>query len=68
MFAISALAVYGIMIAGYSSNSKYAFLGALRSAAQMVSYEVYIGFIVVTVMLCAGTTNRTGIVKAQEGV
>ncbi len=68
MFAISALAVYGIIIAGQSSNSKYAFLGALRSAAQMVSYEVSIGFIVVTVLLCAGTTNRTGIVKAQEGV
>lgn len=68
MFAISALAVYGIMRAGQSSNSKYAFLGALRSAAQMVSYEVSIGFIVVCVRRCAGTTNRTGIVKAQENI
>jgi len=67
-FAISSLAVYGIMIAGWSSNSKYAFLGALRSAAQMVSYEVSIGFIVVSVLRCAGTANLTGIVQAQEEV
>lgn len=67
-FAVSSLAVYGIMIAGWSSNSKYAFLGALRSAAQMVSYEVSIGFIVVSVLRCAGTANLSGIVRAQEEV
>jgi len=68
MFAVSSLAVYGIMIAGWSSNSKYAFLGALRSAAQMVSYEVSIGFIVVSVLMCAGSANLTDIVRAQEEV
>ena len=68
LFAVSSRAVYGIMRAGWSSNSKYAFLGALRSAAQMVSYEVSIGFIRVTVMLCAGSANLTKIVEAQEGV
>jgi len=67
-FAISSLAVYGIMIAGWSSNSKYAFLGSLRSTAQMVSYEVSIGFIVVSVLMCAGSANLTEIVKAQENV
>lgn len=67
-FAVSSLAVYGIMIAGWSSNSKYAFLGALRSAAQMVSYEVSIGFIVVSVLMCAGSANLTEIVRAQEDV
>lgn len=67
-FAVSSLAVYGIMIAGWSSNSKYAFLGALRSAAQMVSYEVSIGFIVVSVLMCAGSGNLTEIVRAQEEV
>jgi len=67
-FAVSSLAVYGIMIAGWSSNSKYAFLGALRSAAQMVSYEVSIGFIVVSVLMCAGSANLTEIVRAQEEV
>lgn len=65
-FAVSSLAVYGIMIAGWSSNSKYAFLGALRSAAQMVSYEVSIGFIVVSVLRCAGSANLSEIVRAQE--
>jgi len=67
-FAVSSLAVYGIMIAGWSSNSKYAFLGALRSAAQMVSYEVSIGFIVVSVLMCAGSANLTEIVRSQEEV
>merc|ERR1712127_249708 len=65
LFAISALSVYGIIIAGWSSNSKYPFLGALRSVAQMISYEVSIGFIVVTVALCAGSFNLSKIVLAQ---
>ena len=57
LFAISSLGVYGIIIAGWASNSKYAFLGALRSAAQMVSYEVSMGFVIVTVLLCVGSLN-----------
>lgn len=68
LFAISALSVYGIIRAGWSSNSKYAFLGALRSAAQRVSYEVSIGFIRVTVILCAGSLNLTDIVESQSSV
>ena len=68
LFAISSLGVYGVIIAGWASNSKYAFLGALRSAAQMVSYEVSIGFVMVTVLLCAGTLNLTGIVNAQRTI
>ena len=68
LFAVSSLGVYGIIISGWSSNSKYPFLGALRSAAQMVSYEASIGFIIVTVILCAGTLNLSGIVFAQSHV
>ena len=66
LFAVSSLGVYGIIISGWSSNSKYPFLGALRSAAQMVSYEASIGFIIVTVILCAGTLNLSEIVFAQS--
>lgn len=68
LLAVSALGVYGIILSGWSSNSKYAFLGALRSAAQMVSYEVSIGFILITVVLCAGSFNLSSIVLAQEKV
>ncbi len=67
IFAISSLGVYGVIMGGWASNSKYPFLGALRSAAQMVSYEVSIGFVIITVLLCAGTLNLTGIVEAQRG-
>merc|ERR1712228_962912 len=68
IFSISSLSVYGILLAGWSSNSKYPFLGALRSAAQMISYEVSIGFIIVTVSLCAGSFNLSEIVNAQESI
>ena len=68
LFAVSALSVYAIRIAGWASNSKYAFLGALRSAAQRVSYEVSIGFVRRTVLLCAGSLNLSAIVLAQESV
>ena len=68
LFMISSLGVYGIIIAGWASNSKYAFLGALRSAAQMVSYEVSMGFVIVSVLLCVGSLNLTDIVRAQEHV
>src|SRR6202041_942602 len=67
LFAISSLGVYGVIIAGWASNSKYAFLGALRSAAQMVSYEVSIGFVLITVLLCVGSLNLTQVVIAQSG-
>lgn len=67
IFAISSLGVYGIIISGWASNSKYAFLGAIRSSAQMVSYEVSIGLVIVCVLLCVGSLNLGDIVTAQEG-
>ncbi|MDE2465712.1 MAG: NADH-quinone oxidoreductase subunit NuoH [Alphaproteobacteria bacterium] len=66
LFAVSSLGVYGVIVAGWASNSKYAFLGALRSAAQMVSYEVSMGFVIVTVLLCVGSLNVTAVVEAQR--
>ena len=68
LFGISSLGVYGIITSGWSSNSKYAFLGALRSAAQMVSYEVSIGFIIICIVLCVGSFNLTEIVIAQKNI
>src|SRR6202043_906788 len=65
IFAISSLMVYGVIMAGWSSNSKYPFFSALRSAAQMVSYEVSIGFVLITVLICAGSLNLSAIVEAQ---
>jgi NADH-quinone oxidoreductase subunit H len=68
IFAVSSLGVYGVLTSGWASNSKYAFLGALRSAAQMVSYEVSIGLIIISVLLCAGSLNLSKIVLAQEDI
>jgi len=68
LFSVSSLSVYGLIMAGWSSNSKYPFLGSLRSAAQMISYEVSIGFIIVNVCICAGSFNLSNIVIAQEKV
>ena len=67
LLAISSLGVYGVIMGGWASNSKYPFLSALRAAAQMVSYEVSIGFVIITVLLCAGSLNLTAIVAAQDG-
>ena len=66
LLAVSSLGVYGVIMGGWASNSKYPFMGSLRSAAQMVSYEVSIGFVIITVLLCAGSLNMTDIVKAQQ--
>jgi NADH-quinone oxidoreductase subunit H len=66
VLAISSLGIYGIIMAGWASNSKYPFMGALRSAAQMVSYEVSIGFVIITVLLCVGSLNLSAIVEAQN--
>src|SRR6476620_5494034 len=66
LFAISSLGVYGVIMAGWASNSKYPFLSALRAAAQMVSYEVSIGFVIITVLLCAGSLNLSDVVNAQK--
>jgi len=68
LFAISSLGVYGIIMSGWSSNSKYAFLGALRSTAQMVSYEVSIGFIIATIVICCGSFNLQIIIESQKNV
>ena len=68
LFAISSLGVYGVVMAGWASNSRYAFFGALRSAAQMVSYEVSMGFVIITVLLCVGSLNLSAIVAAQETI
>jgi len=66
LFAMSSLGVYGIIMSGWSSNSKYAFLGALRSTAQMVSYEVSIGFIMITIVVCCGSFNLQQLIEYQK--
>ena len=68
LFAVSSLGVYGVILAGWASNSKYAFFGALRSAAQMISYEVSIGIIIITVLMCAGSLNLTQVILAQKTI
>ena len=68
LFAVSSLGVYGIIMGGWASNSKYPFLGAIRSAAQMVSYEVSIGIIIINVLLCVGSLNLKDIVLAQQKI
>ena len=68
LFAVSSLGVYGIIMGGWASNSKYPFLGSIRSAAQMVSYEVSIGIIVINVLLCVGSLNLSDIIKAQQNL
>ena len=68
IFAVSSLGVYGIIMGGWASNSKYPFLGSIRSAAQMVSYEVSIGIIIINVLLCVGSLNLSDIVLAQERI
>ena len=68
LFAMSSLGVYGIIMSGWSSNSKYAFLGALRSTAQMVSYEVSIGFIMITIVICCGSFNLQNIIEHQKNI
>jgi len=68
LFAISSLGVYGVIMAGWASNSKYPFLGALRSAAQMVSYEISMGFVIITVLVCVGSLRLTDIVLAQQNI
>lgn len=68
ILTVSSLSIYGILIAGWSSNSKYAFLGALRATAQMISYEISIGFIILTIILCVGSCNLTAVIEAQRNV
>lgn len=68
LMAVSSISVYAILMSGWGSNSKYAFLGAIRAAAQMISYEVSIGLIIISVILCAGTLNLTGIVESQSSM
>ena len=68
LFAVSSFGVYGVIIAGWASNSKYPFLGALRSAAQMISYEVSIGFVIITVLICVGSLNLIDIVESQKNM